>query len=324
MALESLGLPNLDIHPPFNHYDFTREPRIILVVGPMGSGKTEFSARVWRDAQVLRRKSEAYAVQTTESGADRRNVFFVRSSLDRKRFPNYPPDALAFRGGYERLGNQIATVEDTWQLEQVIQSHADFGTWIIDEASFYEERLAYLIREYHRDRRLTFVLPTLILNFRNEIFNQTARLLLEVATDVFPLTAYCEHADCSCDAHQTWRYYSLGERQIPAPYFDPLIIVGGDSRSHDARQPNYETRCSRHHVLPAKVYTFLTLRPLAERYRRGLDRDLVDEIRNLAHLPRQSLLAHHLERREKRRCRCSTFLFLPRGPSSIFVPRRAC
>lgn len=295
-TLDSLGLPNLDVHHPFHHFDFTREPRIILVIGPMGSGKTEFSARVWRDAQVLRGKSSRFAQKTTERGADRRNVFFVRSALDRKRFPNYPPDALAYRGGFERLGNQIATVEDSWQLEELIRSQPEFGTWVVDEASFYEERLAYLIARLHRERGLTFILPTLLLNFRNEVFNQTARLLMEVATDVFPLTAYCEHPDCARDAHFTWRYYSLGGRSIPAPYFDPLIIVGGDTRSGDARQPNYETRCPEHHTLPAKVYTYLVLKPLAERYRRGLDRELMDEIQNLSHLPRQSLLWQELAR----------------------------
>jgi len=296
VALMNLGFPHLNVHQPFNHFDFTREPRIILVIGPMGSGKTEFSAKVWRDAQVLRHKSASYSQKTTTNGADRRNVFFIRSLLDKKRFPNYPSDALAFRSGYERLGNQIATVEDTWQLEEVIRSHPDFGTWIIDEASFYEERLAYLIRQLHREKSLTFILPTLMMNFRNEIFNQTARLLLEVCTDVFPLTAYCEHPDCSLDAHQTWRYYLMGERVIPAPYFDPLIIVGGDDRHFDGRQPNYETRCSEHHQLPAKVYTYLILRPMAENYRRGLDKELLVEIKNLAHLPRQSLLANELKK----------------------------
>lgn len=293
-ALEWLGLPAVHVHRPFNHFDFTRPARIILVVGPMGSGKTEFSARVWRDAQVLRHKSSTFARSTTAGKADRRQVFFVRSQLDARRFPGYPPDALAYRGGYERLGENIATVADTWELERLVEARAEVGTWIVDEACFYEERLAYLVRALHRQRGLTFILPTLLLNFRREIFNATARLLVEVCTDVFPLTAYCEHPDCARDASFTWRYYGVGGRSVPAPYFDPLVIVGGDSRKSDGREPDYETRCADHHQLPAKDYTFLILRPLAERFRSGQDRDLLDELERLAHRPGSSLLAQGL------------------------------
>ena len=56
--LKSLGFPNLRFHNPFNHFDFTRAGRRILVIGPMGSGKTEYSARVWRDSLVAQRKSQ--------------------------------------------------------------------------------------------------------------------------------------------------------------------------------------------------------------------------------------------------------------------------
>lgn len=295
-TLRSLGFPDLAFHSPFNHFDFTIPSRRILVVGPMGSGKTEFSAKVWRDAQVLRHKSAFFAERTLEESADRRNVFFVRSQLDRKRFPGYPEDALAFRSGYERLGDQIATAADTWDLENMIRTRTEFGTWIIDEASFYEERLAYLIQRLSNDKRLTFILPTLILNFRSEIFNQTARLLLDTCTDIFPLTAYCEHPDCADDAYFTWRYYSLGEQEIPAPYFDPLIIVGGDARHRDGRQPNYETRCARHHILPAKEYTYLVLKPMGELFRRGRDTDLKRELKSLCAAPQESILADELRK----------------------------
>ena len=44
--LKSLGFPDLRFHSAFNHFDFKRPGRRILVIGPMGSGKTEYSARV--------------------------------------------------------------------------------------------------------------------------------------------------------------------------------------------------------------------------------------------------------------------------------------
>ncbi len=260
--LKSLGFPELKIHHAFNHFDFVRSSRRILVIGPMGSGKTEYSSRVWRDSRVALTKSAVVADQTTNSGADRRRVFFIRSALDRSRFPDYPDDALAYRGGYERLGEAIAHIEDSFGLEEAMRRNPQTGTWIIDEASFYDERLAYVVLRESQQRGLIFIFPTLILNFRKSIFNASARLLLDLATDVFPLTAYCEHSDCMTDSFYTYRYYQVDGRECPALYFDPLIIVGGDARREDSREPNYCTRCDLHHYLPGKEYTFLVLKPL--------------------------------------------------------------
>ncbi len=261
--MKSLGFPALTVHHPFNHFDFKKPGRRILVIGPMGSGKTEFSARIWRDARVALTKSPEVARETTNDGADRRKVFFIRAAVDAQRFPHYPEDALAYRGGYERCGGNIAVIRDSFDLERLLEDHPEVGTWIIDEASFYDERMVYVIRNASEKRGLIFVYPTLILNFRKDIFNPVARLLLETSTDVFPLTAYCEHSHCLVDSYYTYRYYTVDEKECPALYFDPLIIIGGDTESDDPRQPNYCTRCDEHHYLPGKEYTFFTLKPLA-------------------------------------------------------------
>ena len=108
-----------------------------------------------------------------------------------------------------------------------------------------------------------------MLNFRREIFNTTARLLLDTATDVFPLTAYCEHPECLQDSFYTYRYYTVDGRECPALYFDPLLVIGGDREINDPREPNYCTRCDDHHYLPGKEYTFLFLKPLGEQASRG-------------------------------------------------------
>ncbi len=281
--LKSLGFPALQVHEALHHFDFRSSGRRILVIGPMGSGKTEYSARLWRDGEVARRKSAAVAAATTrfdaqgnlfnaEEGsgdADRRRLFFVRSRLDRRRFPDYPEDALAYRGGFERCGDHIAAVRDSFELENLIRAHPEVGTWVVDEAAFYDERIAYLMRNESRQRGLVFVCPTLILNFRREIFNATARLLIETATDVYPLTAYCEHRDCIEDSFYTYRYYLVDGVECPALYFDPLIIVGGDRQKDDPREPNYCTRCDAHHYLPGKEYSYFTLKPLGESAARG-------------------------------------------------------
>lgn len=267
--LKSLGFPEVRVHRSFNHFDFTRPSRRILVIGSMGSGKTEFSARVWRDSEVALRKTGPAAEKTRTDGADRRVVFFIRSALDMKRFPHYPKDALPYRGGYVRCGRNIAEISSSFDLERIIAENPLVGTWIIDEAAFYEERLAYVVESASRSRGLTFIFPSLILNFRREIFNTTARLLLDTATDVFPLTAYCEHPECIDDSYYTYRSYTVAGSECPALYFDPLIVIGGDREVNDSREPNYSTRCDEHHYLPGKEYTFLALKPLGERASKG-------------------------------------------------------
>jgi thymidine kinase len=280
--LKNLGFPLVSVHRSFDHFDFARPSRRILVIGPMGSGKTEFSARTWRDSLVARKKGETVRAATSSQGADRRELFVVRSSLDAARFPAYPADALAYRGGYERCGDRIGQARDSFGLETLLADNPSVGTWIVDEAAFYDERIAYLMKDESDRRGLVFVCPTLVLNFRREIFNQTARLLLENATDVFPLTAYCEHPDCMADSLYTYRYYLVGGVECPALYFDPLIIIGGDRTKKDGREPNYCTRCDEHHYLPGKEYTYFTLKPLGEAAARGDLKGLLAELNAIA------------------------------------------
>jgi len=279
--LKSLGFPSITVHETFSHFDFTLPGRRVLVIGPMGSGKTEFSARVWRDAAIAQKKSDVIRRLTSTNGVDRRKVFFIRSEIDGARFQDYPNDALAYRSGYLRCGDNIARIRDSFGLEQVLADNPNVGTFIIDEASFFDERIAYVVRNHSLERGILFIFPTLILNFRRDIFNSTARLMLDIATDVIPLTAYCEHPDCMKDAFYTYRYYSVDSQECPALYFDPLIIVGGDTRKEDPLNPNYCSRCDEHHYLPGKEYTFFHLKPLGEKATRGNDIPLREEIRAL-------------------------------------------
>jgi len=290
---KSLGFPSVTVHETDGHFDFTSPARTILVIGPMGSGKTEYAAKVWRDAAVARKKGSSVAWLTSGGGnqkelfepeagigvADRRNTFFVRNSLDRARFSEYPEDALAYRGGYVRCGSHIATIANSFDLEETIHNNPNVGTWIIDEAAFYDERLAYLVKRESEQRGIVFVMPTLLLNFRGEVFNQTARLLMETSTDIYPLSAYCEHPECLEHAHNTYRYYVVDGVECPALFFDPLIIVGGDRDKDDPLEPNYCTRCDAHHWLPGKEYTYFTLKPLGVRASVGELDPLENELR---------------------------------------------
>lgn len=297
--LKSLGFPTLEVHQTFSHFDFTRPGRRVLLIGPMGSGKTEFAARVWRDAAIAKRKGDKVKALTSTGEVDRRNVFFIRSQIDGVRFTDYPDDAMAFRSGYVRCGDNIARIRDSFDFEKVLADNPTVGTYIIDEASFFDERLAYVIRNASLEKGIMFIFPTLILNFRRDIFNNAARLMLDIATDVIPLTAYCEHNDCLKDAFYTYRYYTVDGHECPALYFDPLIIVGGDSTKTGSDCPNYASRCDEHHFLPGKEYTFFTLKPMAEEANRGNIKKLKTEIENIKYSMKKSQLYKNLAARYK-------------------------
>ena len=292
--LKSLGLPSVTVHPTLKHFDFTQKAKRILIIGPMGSGKTEYASRIYKDALVAQQKGTAIREMCVSQKADRRNIFFIRSEIDKERFKEYPQDALAYRGGYVRCGKNIAAIKNSFDLEQVISDNPTVGTFIIDEASFFDERIAYVVQNHSLKRDLIFIFPTLILNFRRELFNSTARLMLEVATDVIPLTAYCEHPDCLQEAFYTYRYYLVDNQEAPALYFDPLIVVGGDKISEDENRPNYCARCEKHHYLPAKEYSFFTLKPLGEDASKGNVTPLKNELKALKENMRDSLLYSHI------------------------------
>ena len=295
--IKSLGFPKLHIHHSINHFDFTKPDRRTLVIGPMGSGKSEFSARIYRDSQVAITKSNKVQRLTTSGNVDRRNVFYVRSKIDDKRFKEYPLNSIAYRGGYVVPGTNFASIENSFELEEVLAKNPAVGTWIIDEVEFFDERIAYVISRYARQQSFNFIFPMLILNFRKDLFNRTARLILEQSTDVFPLTAYCDHQDCIADSHYTYRYYEVDGEECPALYFDPLIIVGGDKRAGDPKIPNYSTRCDQHHYLPGKEYTFMILKPLGEEAYGGNIKPLLKELKLLKDNIQQSKLYHHFTRK---------------------------
>ena len=121
--------------------------------------------------------------------------------------------------------------------------------------------------------------------------------MLDIATDVIPLTAYCEHPDCMDAAFYTYRYYSVDGLECPALFFDPLIVVGGDRVKQSMAEPNYASRCDRHHYLPGKEYTFFTLKPLGESASRGDTGPLLCEMEALHSSIRTSQLYRNLEMR---------------------------
>jgi thymidine kinase len=120
--------------------------------------------------------------------------------------------------------------------------------------------------------------------------------MLDIATDVIPLSAYCEHPDCMRDGFYTYRYYTVDGRECPALYFDPLIVVGGDVEKQSATEPNYAARCDKHHYLPGKEYTFLTLKPLGLDASKGNLKPLEKELAALQGDKTRSILYASLEK----------------------------
>lgn len=273
------------MHSVLSHFDFLSEGKIIMVIGPVGAGKTQFAAQIWRDSLILQKKSlKALQKVTTPLGARRTDIFFVRSILDSLRFSENPKDSLSYRGGYERLGNSIAYARDSYDIENLIDKNPQKGLWIIDEPAFYDERLASLLASKVQKEKLNFLLTGLIWDFRNQIFNKTIQSLLKVVTDLMPITAYCEHPDCLRESFFTYRFYQVGENEIPAPYFDPLVIVGGDVIKKSYLQPNYSSRCEKHHIVLGKDYLDSYLIPLVSTINKKktlIREDLVNELMTL-------------------------------------------
>lgn len=281
---------SMEVHHFFDHFNFIHNSKLILVVGPMGSGKTEYARRIWKDSQVARKKSHSIAQHTSSGTHDRRNVLYCRSALDLARFPDVPSDALVSRGGYERMNDELCITKNSFDIETVIAENTHVGTWIIDEAGFYDDRLAFIIEHSIATTQSNFVLPTLLLNFRNQLFNKTTELLMSRATDVCLLTAYCEHPNCLLSSHCTYRFYLIQGKECPAMYFDPLILIGGDKNSEIEYMPNYQTRCEHHHYLPGMNYCYLQLKPMAIRASRGDTAALLREIGSIVTDIKTSLL----------------------------------
>ena len=95
----------------------------------------------------------------------------------------------------------------------------------------------------------------------------------------------------------------MDDKECPALYFDPLIVIGGDRDKKDPREPNYCTRCDHHHWLPGKEYTFFTLKPLGEAAAHGDIAALRHELIKLKDEPHlsalySSLKDNHMDRNE--------------------------
>ncbi|UPA12433.1 thymidine kinase [Borrelia venezuelensis] len=270
----------LDDIVSISHFDFKANLNLMLIIGPMGSGKTEYAAKIYKDSLIIKNKSSKVLDPITKGRRNRANIFFIRNILDKKRFKDYPKNVIPYRGGGSDRIDGVDFAGDSFDVGQLIDDNPEYGTFIIDETCFYDERLVFILNKIALDSNVLFILPTLLYNFRKEIFNNTAKLLIEYSDKICRLGAYCEHVNCMDESFLTYRYYFYKGEEIAAPYFDPLLIVGGDEIVESAIYPNYATRCSRHHYLVGREYFFTILKPFALLYTQGdkklFEREIMD------------------------------------------------
>ncbi len=179
-----------------SHFDFKVKINLILVVGPMGSGKTEYAAKIYKDSLIVRKKSFKVLGNVIKGNRSRVNVFYIRNFFDKRRFQDYPENVIPYRGGGKDKIDEIGFASNSFDIENLIASNPSFGTFIIDEACFYDERLIFVLNKISLNENILFILPTLLYNFRKESFNDTAKLLVEYSDKIYKLGAYCEHIDC--------------------------------------------------------------------------------------------------------------------------------
>ena len=274
-VFKSMGINSLSNLHYQEHFNFLKEKRIILIIGAMGSGKTQYAASIYKDSKVLKNKNSTIKAEFSYKDYDRRNVFYVKNYLDSARFNTNKKNSLNYRGGSEDLEeNRLKTVKEARDFKAIFKNNRDCGTFIIDEPGFYDERVVYYMLEEFKKRAGVFIFPTLILNFRREIFNKTVELLLEHASEVILLDAYCKNKNCTNNAFYSYRYYKINGEEAPALYFDPTIIVGGIANKVDAIMPGYDTRCEKHHHTPGKKYTYFKLKPLLKYDREGFYKEM--------------------------------------------------
>ncbi|UPA16634.1 thymidine kinase [Borrelia coriaceae] len=266
----------LDNIVSISHFNFKDNLNLMLIIGPMGSGKTEYAAKIYKDSLIIKNKSSKVLNSITKGCRNRADVFFIRNILDKKRFKDYPENVIPYRGGGSDRIDGVDFASNSCDVGQLIDDNPEYGTFIIDETCFYDERLVFMLNKFALDSNALFILPTLLYNFRKEIFNNTAQLLVEYSDKICSLGAYCEHVNCMDESFLTYRYYFYEGKEIAAPYFDPLLIVGGDEIVESAIYPNYATRCSKHHYLVGREYFFTILKPFALLYAKG-DKGLLEQ-----------------------------------------------
>lgn len=190
------------------------QPEIIVICGPMFSGKSDELIR-----RVRRLPYEGLKVQAFTPKLDNRRGGDTINSEDGVTFP-----ATSVAASIEILA---------------LVAH-DTHVVAIDEAQFFDSNLPGVCNTLASQGKRVIV-AGLDKNFRGEPFGPMGELKYE-ADHVDTLHAFC--AICRRPASRTQRIKIIEGERIPARYDDPLILVGATEA--------YEARCREHHEVPGK------------------------------------------------------------------------
>ena len=198
-----------------------REPRpdagwILVLCGPMASGKTEEMIRLLRRAEIAGRRVLVL-----------NHALNVRSAGDRIESRS----GVAFRS---------IPVADSSEIRPIVE-RTDPHVVAIEEAEFFDNGLAE-VADALADEGRQVILTGLDRDFRGWPFGPMPRLLV-IADEVVKLTAIC--VVCKGPATRTQRLIN-GQ---PAPADSPTIVVGG-LNDPDGKPETYEARCRRCHEVP--------------------------------------------------------------------------
>lgn len=179
---------------------FSPRAELVVITGPMFSGKSEITLRELRRAQVAKRR-----------------VLLLRPALDDRT----EPETVRARSGVSFPARVAA------DSAEVFAHGRGFDVVAIEEAQFFDPGLPGVVDRLARSR--TVIVNGLNQDFAGRPFGPMPEILA-LADRVIVLSAICS----LCGAEATKSQRLIGGQ--PARASDPLVLVGGfDDETYEAR-----------------------------------------------------------------------------------------
>ncbi len=202
--------------------DFSSQ-KILSVVGPMFSSKTETLCNLLGELKIISEKTDKLE----------RTIVF-KPSIDTR----YSEDSEIVSHNKRAVASY--SVGDCRDIEEIISLEENSGKnqIVIDEVQFIKG-VSELIRDYSRFG-YSFILTGLNRDFRGEAFgdNDIGRILC-LSDKIDCRSTICSYPGCENVATETQRIIEKDGISMPASYNDPIVVVGGND--------SYRAYCKHHH-----------------------------------------------------------------------------